>query len=98
MSASYVECRVVKTGMGDRESEPYYELLRSAFRIVADPKDWRGPINTVIPEHLEGVVTEAIIFMTATRPQVMGRMTDGATGQKLVRLAAIGYRAGPAGG
>lgn len=96
-TSSFVQCRVIPTGLTQKAAEPYYELLRATYNLVADPEDVRGPINVLVPAHMEGIVREAIRFMTATTPEVMMRTVDAGNGMPMVRMTSVGYRAGPAG-
>jgi len=86
--------------------------LKEAFDKVADPDDWRAPIDRVVPEVDLEVTKSAIIFYTATEPMVE-EWTGGKTYSTalsfdpgvvkltlrgpLFRVESEGYRAGPAG-
>jgi len=83
----------------DSSNPKFFDLekvgeLRKAFDRVADPRDWRNPIDTEIyvetREEVE-LIKEAITFFTATVPTA-----DGWLGGK-VRFKSEGYRNGPAG-
>jgi len=67
--------------------------LQAAFDRVADPKDWRGPIDfqgDMTPEEAQASC-EAIRFFTACEPTLQELCAGG------YRIKAEGYRAGPAG-
>ena len=80
------------TRIANINSEPTCEILRAAFGQVCDPDDWRGPIDCLVPEKLASLYHEAIVFMTGTVPVI--HQTES---RAVLRLTAIGYRAGPAG-
>ena len=65
--------------------------LKAAFQKVITPGDWKGPIDAMIDENERVVVTEAIIYYTATSPNFYVQ----SNGQ--LRVMADGYRNGPAG-
>ena len=73
--------------------------LDHAFEAVANPSDWRAPIDITLDvmgalEAAGGwaVVREAIQHFTATVPTIVYGL-----GARSARIRAIGYRAGPAG-
>lgn len=71
-------------------------ILRAAFKAVENPKDWRAPINATVDlaqpgSPTIGAIREAVEWFTATVARVTH--VHGA----LIRVQAIGYRAGPAG-
>lgn len=68
-------------------------VLEAAFAVVANPRDWKAPIDVVISDQptLLEMVTDAIVHFTATVPS----FSPIETGR--VRVQAAGYRAGPAG-
>jgi hypothetical protein len=66
--------------------------LRCAFEDVQNAEHWKGPIDAVIIENVAAVTYWAIVFYTATDPQVEYREE---TGQ--FRVTSEGYWAGPAG-
>jgi hypothetical protein len=68
------------------------ELFRAGFALLHNPKDWKGPINAVVPRITADFFAECIRFMTATEPVYANDVKPG-----FVRLLSIGYRAGPAG-
>lgn len=73
------------------------EVLRKAFDQVCDTRDWKAPIDALVPLNQVSLYVDAIMFMTATQPKI--ESTDQyVTGHLAVRLTSIGYRAGPAGG
>lgn len=77
----------------DQDYAEKQALLEAAFHIVANPKDWKAPIDTVIAAHptLLEMIADAIVHFTATVP------TFVETEHGRVRVRAAGYRAGPAG-
>lgn len=62
-----------------------------AFRLVADPDDWKRPIDATVPANRLADVVKAINFYTATETTV-SVLADGQ-----FRVKSIGYRMGPAG-
>lgn len=67
--------------------------LHQAFNLVADPDDWRAPINALVgPGELEAAIT-AIEFFTATIPTVEVVSVP----ERVYRVRSVGYRNGPAG-
>lgn len=70
------------------------ELMRRAFDLVANPKDWKAPVDKVLyPAVLDyeiAVIAFAVKYMTATEATVT-ELPDGK-----VRITAPGYRNGPA--
>jgi hypothetical protein len=80
--------------MRDEIHEGYTkEELSWAFDAVADPDDWKGAIDSVIPRAEFEKTYAAIEFYTATKAtcSVYNEI------HQLVRIRAAGYRAGPAG-
>ena len=76
--------------------------LRHAFDHVANPLDWRAPLNRIVrlkdigdgsPEFEAARIRHAVAFFTATDATIL--KCEGATGW--VRVTATGYRDGPAG-
>ena len=67
--------------------------LEAAFNKVADPNDWRGPIDAVVAAGEVPIVDAAIAFFTAT--QTFLTPTDKS--RKHFRVQSVGYRVGPAG-
>jgi hypothetical protein len=69
-------------------------LLSSVFSMVENKKDWRGPIeaklNADLCEVSQEVIARAVEFFTSTTPSFTRE------GDYLI-VAALGYRAGPAG-
>jgi hypothetical protein len=65
--------------------------LSAAFDLVADPCDWRAPVNAVVDSEHWGAVQAAVRFYTATEP------TYDLTVSRKLLVRAAGYRAGPAG-
>lgn len=77
------------------------DLLKTAFDVVCDSRDWKGPISI----HAEiglwnrlctqlgittALVLEAVVFFTATEATVTEQNGE-------IRITAPGYRSGPAG-
>lgn len=65
--------------------------LSAAFNSVADPDDWKAPVDAVCLKADRERVKAAVIFYTATEPMFFPN--DETT----IRVEADGYRAGPAG-
>jgi hypothetical protein len=70
---------------------PLGEQHELAFRLVADPDDWKKPIDAIVPANRLTDVVKAIQFYTATETTV-SVLADGQ-----FRVKSIGYRMGPAG-
>jgi hypothetical protein len=70
-----------------------HEQLAAAFDRVRNPRDWKAPIQAVIPAAERPVVEKAVLWFTDTVPVFMA--AAGATDRLVVR--APGYRLGPAG-
>src|SRR5258708_5538789 len=70
-------------------------LMRSAFDAVAPRHDWRAAVDAEIDADAVGfgpnVIKRAVLYMTATQATVEE------TARGMIRVRAIGYRAGPAG-
>lgn len=86
-----------ETCRGVERIDPDQDKLRAAFDLVADPVDWKGPIDAVVTDdELEAFdltaddVRDAVVHYTAVVPYV-----QKARNGLLVRC--IGYRQGPAG-
>lgn len=76
--------------------------LRTAFDMVADPDDWRAPIDSIVTERAVALVSSAVVFFTATVPQTrrMGAHEKRARRspcENPVLVTSPGYRMGPAG-
>lgn len=69
------------------------DQLASAFDRVRDPRDWKAPIEAVIPASERGVVEKAVLWFTNTVPTFAPAET---TPDRLV-VRATGYRGGPVG-
>jgi hypothetical protein len=67
--------------------------LSEAFAKVVPADDWRKPIDTMIHPDEYAAIAAAVEFYTGTTLIVAG--DDPVT--RMVRVAALGYRAGPAG-
>ena len=74
----------------------FQQRLQTAFDAVADPKDWRAPIDTTLElSELDAVggfyfIKQAVEHFTGTTPTLCFGIGN-------VRVQAIGYRNGPAG-
>ena len=81
--------------------------LTAAFNLVQNKNDWKDRIDSYCTLEEMPIMTAAIEFFTATTPkfhklvygdnsriQVFGRFKFG---QIVMRVIALGYRAGPAG-
>lgn len=66
------------------------EQLQRAFDAVANPQDWKAPIEAVIESSAWQLTKAAIVHFTATQPTLKAN-DDG----RFV-VTAPGYRAGPA--
>jgi hypothetical protein len=66
--------------------------LKKAFDAVADPDDWKAPIEATIHQSMLDVTAKAIWFFTGTSCRERVRWNDGR-----VAIEATGYRMGPAG-
>jgi len=66
---------------------------QEAFAEIHDPRDWKAPLNAVIPADKFDLYNDACQFMTATVLEVTEILHYG----KMLRVKADGYRAGPAG-
>jgi len=67
------------------------EQLSIAFDSVKNKDHWKNPIDAIINVTDMDIVSEAIIYFTATEAE-FGKPKDGK-----VRVRAIGYYMGPAG-
>lgn len=76
-----------------REQATRQDELQAAFNLVAEPDDWRKPINAMIEDKDVEIVREAVEYFTATTIRTSPWM--GKVGHTHVR--ATGYRNGPAG-
>ena len=66
--------------------------LKAAFDKVADPRDWKNPVNSVVPVDFLAVTMLAVEFFTATKAEIRTVFPSGD-----VLIFAKGYRSGPAG-
>lgn len=68
-------------------------VLEAIFSVVANPRDWKAPIDVEIADHptLLEMIADAVVHFTATSA-VFTPVRPGR-----VRVVAAGYRAGPAG-
>lgn len=67
------------------------EQLASAFDRVCNPRDWKAPIQAVIPAELMPVVEQAVLWFTGTAP--VFESLAGEPDRLVVR--APGYGRGP---
>ena len=67
--------------------------LAKAFERVRNPRDWKGPIFSEIPEAERHVVQKAVFWFTGTMP-VFARLPRDI---HRLMVTAVGYRLGPAG-
>ncbi len=73
-------------------------LMRAAFEDVQNPQDWREPISATISAVNQELTRQAVIWFTGTEPTFEPiAKRSMATGAKLVRVTATGYRMGPCG-
>jgi hypothetical protein len=70
----------------------YHEEMVEAFDLVADPDDWKAPVDGFIDEVDLVAVAAAVTYFTAT----VARATPGPIPGRY-HITADGYRAGPAG-
>ena len=70
-----------------------HEQLAAAFDRVRNPRDWKAPIQAVIPAVERPLVEQAVLWFTATVPVFVA--APGATDRLVVK--APGYHQGPAG-
>lgn len=74
--------------------------LQEAFEWVANPNDWKAPIDAFVPEHKVHVVRAAIEFFTATEVEIhefMDIPSRHNVWKDWKRVRSKGYRYGPAG-
>ncbi len=71
------------------------KVMELRFDAVKDAADWRGPIDKIIPLMSLHDTVAAIAFYTATEAEWVD--SQSVRGIKMVRVQAVGYRAGPAG-
>jgi hypothetical protein len=67
------------------------ELLET-FKGVADPSDWQAPIKAVIPLRMFGEIATAVETFTGTKLRIVELLPE-----RMVRVRADGFRAGPVG-
>lgn len=67
--------------------------LDLAFKLVANPNDWKAPIDARVARDLVHEVVCAIQFYTAAPIEVLPTDHPGS-----FRVVSCGYRLGPAGG
>ena len=71
------------------------DLYRKAFDHVCDSKDWKGPIDCMVPLNVADIYEQAIEFMTGVKPV---RIVTKDEGRDVAYLSCVGYRRGPCGG
>jgi hypothetical protein len=71
------------------------EMYRQAFDHVANPADWRGPIDCYVPWEVSNIYVQAIEFMTGVAPDCEYISQNART---LAHITCVGYRNGPCGG
>lgn len=80
----------------DYEGREYTQgQLTEAFDRVKDPEYWKNPIDAVVTEDQKNVTVAAVVYFTATVPDVYP--IDLGQVNKIFRIKAIGYLLGPAG-
>jgi len=67
------------------------EELEKAFNHVADPNDWKAPIQGYVREDEREITFQAVRYFTATNPSFKS------VGKNWLLVEAQGYRNGPAG-
>ncbi len=73
--------------------------MKVAFDKVAPKGDWKGRIDAVVEERELDVVCEAVSYYTATEIEFFPiPKREGGYEECTVRVQALGYRMGPAGG
>lgn len=72
--------------------------LKAAFDKVCSPVDWKNPIEAIISVSDKELVTEAIIYYTATVPNFEKLSNTNKVNKDMwLRVTSPGYRMGPAG-
>jgi hypothetical protein len=72
-------------------SQAYRDLIQHAFSQICNPRDWKAPVDCVVPYAHASMFYDAIVSITGTVP-TSERTIDGH-----MRMTAIGYRNGPCG-
>ena len=67
-------------------------LLNPYWDLVAPKTHWKDPIDRICREKDGELIARAIEYFTATEAKI-----EKLSGQPLIRVRSIGYRAGPAG-
>jgi hypothetical protein len=67
--------------------------LTEAFDKVADPEDWRNPIDIVIAQADEEITIAAVEFFVGDTPNIVRPLGH----PDVIRITSVGYRAGPCG-
>lgn len=76
------------TGPGKKRASR--DELTAAFEKVENAEHWKDPIDCEISRDDLEIVSEAVLYFTATQVEVIEELGDR------VRIKAAGYRAGPA--
>ncbi len=66
--------------------------IEAAWKQIADPQDWKGPIDIAVPGESVSLAVAAIQFYTATTPTMRLELNS-----MQYLLSSPGYRMGPAG-
>jgi hypothetical protein len=69
--------------------------LEAAFKMVADPEDWRASIDSHVSPNYDDVVTSAVAFFTGA--DVRTESYQHEQWGPMVRVRCVGYRNGPCG-
>lgn len=86
-------------------TERLYELMNLAFDHVCDPKNWKAPIDALVPAQYVKIYVDAVKHMTSTDCEVFHIQDEvpifvsNVWGRsiQMYRIKSIGYQAGPAG-
>ncbi len=71
------------------------KVMEHHFDAVKNAADWRRSIDKIIPREALSETVRAIAFYTASEAE--WEDSQSVNGIKMVRVRAVGYRAGPAG-
>ncbi len=69
-----------------------HRTCEERFNLVADPKDWRNPIDAVIDRDDFCDIEDAVLFYTSAGLKIVESLPGGK-----IRVTGVGYRNGPAG-
>ena len=72
-----------------------HQQLKAAFDAVADPTDWKAPVDAMVYGGDYGLTHAAVEYFTATTPTGTWEPWN-AQGMNTWRITAPGYRNGPA--